>query len=279
MFVKQPKEYKVGITEIRQITDLVKSKYCFDFSQYAVSSFQRRIKRVLEIYHLENVDELLEKLTVESSFCDEFIEEITVNTTEMFRAPSMWKTLKETIVEKLKTKSDIKIWHAGCSSGEEVFSMAILLEEMGVRDKVTIYATDVNNKVIDTAKKGEYPARNMVLNEANYLRFGGNADFKKYYTESAGKATLNQDLLRNVRFQVHNLAQDKAFKKFDLVMCRNVMIYFDKVLQDEVYHLFHNSLHHHGYFVIGSKESMIWCSIKHRFKVVNEKERIYQVVA
>ncbi len=278
MIVKQPKEYKVGINEIRQVTSLLKNRYDFDFTEYAVSSLQRRIIRVLGLYNLDGIDDLLKKMILEKEFHNTFIEEITVNTTEMFRAPSMWKSLRENIFEKLKTKSRIRIWHAGCSSGEEVYSMTILLKEMEIYDKVTLYATDLNTQVIESAKKGVYPIRNMELNEANYQRYGGKENFSDYYSVSGHTAKMDQSLLSNVRFLVHNLAQDDSFLKFDLILCRNVMIYFDKVLQDNVFKLFHKSLNNHAYFVIGSKESMIWCSINNKFKIIDDKEKIYQVL-
>ncbi len=278
MLIRRPQEYKVGVQEIREIVELLKTKYNFDFSQYAISSFRRRIIRVLDVYKLKDVEDLLRKLTIDKEFHHEFIEEITVNTTEMFRAPSMWKALKGTIINELKKKGCLTIWHAGCSSGEEVFSMAILLEELGIKGQINIVATDINNKVIEVARKGEYPLRNMKLNEENYKRFGGALNFKKYYTIEGNKASLDSNLLKNVQFKTHDLAQEDPFEKFDIVLCRNVMIYFDKVLQDKVYRLFYDSLKPKGFLVIGSKESMIWCSIKNKFRIINEKERIYQAI-
>ena len=276
--MKEIKEHKVGIIEIRMITKLMNDLYCLDFSQYALSSFKRRIIWVLDKFSIQNVEELLKKLRNETNFYQTFAEEITVNTTEMFRDPEMWKVLKEEILTKLEKKTHISIWHAGCSSGEEVYTMAILLDEMGIKDKVTIYATDINNSVIEKARKGEFRIRNMELNAANYKRFGGKLNFEKYYTQNKSTATMNPTLTNNVEFSIHNLAQDKPVKKVDLILCRNVMIYFDKVLQDKVFQLFHASLKINSYLVIGSKESMIWCSIKNKFKRVSDKEKIYQVI-
>lgn len=268
----------VGLTELRKLADFIHFKYKFDFSHYAVASFQRRVVRVMEINKFNTIDDLIKKLSTDSLFYDDFLKEITVNTTEMFRDPGLWRALRENILPELQNKTTIRIWHAGCSSGEEIYSMAILLKEAGFNGNVKIWATDINSKVIDTAKEGKYPIRNMELNEANYLRFEGKKLLKDYYTVKDGFAFMNKDLLTNVTFKIHNLSEKEVFCKFDLILCRNVLIYFDKVLQDDVFKLFHESLNRHAYFVIGSKESMIWSSINHKFKIVNDREKIYQAV-
>jgi len=268
----------VGLTELRKLSDFIRYKYNFDFSHYAVASFQRRIMRVMEIHKLNTIDDLIKKLAASVTFYDDFLKEITVNTTEMFRDPSLWRALRENILPELKNKTTIRIWHAGCSSGEEIYSMAILLKEAGFNGNVKIWATDINSNVIETAKEGKYPIRNMELNEANYSRFEGVATLKNYYIEKDGFAFMDKNLLNNVTFKIHNLANKEVFCKFDLIMCRNVLIYFDKVLQDDVFKLFHESLNRHAYFVIGSKESMIWSSISNKFKLINDREKIYQAL-
>lgn len=271
------KDHQLTIKEIKKIIDAVHKVYNFDFSNYAFSSLQRRLNRIITLYKFKAVDELIEKLLADKMFFGEFLEEITVNTTEMFRDPEMWKTLRQTILKQIEHKSFINIWHAGCSSGEEVFSMAILLKELGIYDKTKLLATDINKTVIERAKSGTYAMRNMELNGDNYLRAGGTSSLEIYYETEGAKAIMHQDLLRNVSFRVHNLAMDSHFAKFDLILCRNVLIYFDKNLQEKVFKLFTDSLLKQGYFVIGSKESMVWSSFNSKYKLINNKEKIYQL--
>lgn len=276
--VNSDKQHNVGIQDLRKLTDAIHLKYDVDFSHYAMSSLQRRIVRVLSMYKLDSIDELISKLRLDKDFFDEFVEEITVNTTEMFRDPSMWVELKKELEERVKNNRTIRIWHAGCSSGEEVYSMAIMLKEMGLLDKVKVFATDINDNVISVAKKGEYPKKHVLVNTANYNKFNPEGDFSEYFTEDDKSMKMDVSLVSSVYFKNHNLTCLEPFSKFDIVLCRNVMIYFDKVLQDKVFDLFHESLYKYGLLVIGARESMVWCSISNKFKLINEKERLYQKV-
>lgn len=271
------KDHQLTIKEIKTIIEAVHKVYNFDFSNYAFSSLQRRLNRIITLYKFKSVNDLIEKLSVDKIFFGEFLEEITVNTTEMFRDPEMWRILRQTILKKIEHKSFINIWHAGCSSGEEVFSMAILLKEMGIYDKCKLLATDINKSVIERAKSGVYAMRNMELNSENYLRAGGKSSLENYFEVENSTAIMHSDLLSNVSFRVHNLAMDSHFAKFDIILCRNVLIYFDKDLQERVFSLFTNSLLKQGFFIIGSKESMVWSSFNSKYKLINNKEKIYQL--
>lgn len=271
------KDHQLTIKEIKKIIEAVHKVYNFDFSNYAFSSLQRRLNRIITLYKFKSVDDLIEKISTDKIFFGEFLEEITVNTTEMFRDPEMWRILRQTILKKIEHKSFINIWHAGCSSGEEVFSMAILLKELGIYDKCKLLATDINKSVIERAKSGIYAMRNMELNSENYLRAGGKSSLENYFEVENSTAIMHSDLLSNVSFRVHNLAMDTHFAKFDIILCRNVLIYFDKDLQERVFNLFTNSLLKQGYFIIGSKESMIWSSFNSKYKLINNKEKIYQM--
>lgn len=268
---------EIDIADLKRITELVKTKYNYDFTNYAMSSFKRRILRILELHNL-NVDELIKKL-YEPNFLDDFLNEITVNVTEMFRDPPFWRVLRDDIIPAIMLNHQkIRIWHAGCSSGEEVFSMAIMLKEMGILDNVSVIATDLDTNILETAKAGVYNLKNMELNEKNYIRYQGTASLSKYYKESNGKAVMDKTLIENVSYRKHDLVKGEVFNKFDLVLCRNVMIYFNQTLQNEVLKKFHESLFKYGYLAIGSKESLIWCDIASKFIVVNNEEKIYKKI-
>jgi chemotaxis protein methyltransferase CheR len=226
-----------------------------------------------------SVDALIKKLTETPMFIHEFLDELTVNVTEMFRDPNFWRIMREEVIPAiLLNHKQFKIWHAGCSSGEEVLSMSILLKEMGILNEVQLFATDLDSNILERAKSGTYTLKNMELNEKNYIRFQGTGSMKDYYKEENGYAVFNKELLANVTFRKHDLVLGEVFNKFDLVLCRNVMIYFNQSLQNEVLKKFHESLFKYGYLAIGSKESLIWCDYANRFIVVNNEEKIYKKI-
>jgi chemotaxis protein methyltransferase CheR len=244
-----------------------------------MSSFKRRIKRLLDLYKFKNVDKLISVLETNSDFFEEFISEITVNVTEMFRDPTFWKILKEQILPNILLQHDkINIWHAGCSSGEEVYSMAITLQEMGILDKTKLVATDLDTAIIKKAQNGVYSMKSMELNRKNYARYGGVHALDDYFKELNGEALMDKSLMQNVSFRRHDLVQGAVFSKFDLVLCRNVMIYFNQALQNIVLNKLHEGLFKYGYLAIGSKESLIWCEIANKFIVVNNEEKIYKKI-
>lgn len=270
---------EIEISELRKLTEVVKQHRGYDFTNYAMSSFKRRIVRVLELGKFSSVEQLIRKLKEEDGYVDEFLEEITVNVTEMFRDPSFWRMVRDHIIPNILLNHDtVSIWHAGCSSGEEVFSMSILLKEMGILNKAKIIATDLDKGVLDKAKKGEYLLKNMELNQKNYIRFQGIGNLSDYYTSSNGKAIMDKSLIEGVSFREHDLVRGAVFNKFDIVLCRNVMIYFNQTLQNEVLKKLHESLFKYGYLTIGSKESLIWCDIANKFIVVNNEEKIYKKI-
>ncbi|MDH5474201.1 MAG: protein-glutamate O-methyltransferase CheR [Cyclobacteriaceae bacterium] len=267
----------IEIADIKKIAEVVKRKYNYDFTNYAMSSFKRRIQRILDYFKISSVDALIKRLSDDASFFEEFLVEITVNVTEMFRDPSFWRVLRDDIIPAIMLNHDkIRIWHAGCSSGEEVFSMAIMLRELGVLQNSQLIATDLDKEILKRAKSGKYSLKNMELNEKNYIRFQGNSSLKDYYSEQKGVAVMDPSLVENVSFREHDLVKGEVFNKFDLVLCRNVMIYFNQSLQNEVLKKFHESLFKFGYLIIGSKESLIWCDIANKFIVVNNEEKIYK---
>ena len=268
----------IDIADLKRISEFIYQKYNYDFRNYAMSSFKRRVLRIMELKKL-SVDALLKRLSESPAFINEFLDELTVNVTEMFRDPSFWRIMREEILPAIMLNhKQFKIWHAGCSSGEEVLSMSIMLKEMGVLQDVTVIATDLDVNILEKAKSGTYPIKNMELNEKNYIRFQGVRNFKDYYHEDNGNAVFNKELLMNVSFRRHDLVMGDIFNKFDLILCRNVMIYFNQTLQNEVLKKFHESLFKYGYLAIGSKESLIWCDYANRFIVVNNEEKIYKKI-
>lgn len=268
----------LDIADIKKITHLVKTKYGYDFRDYAMSSFKRRMLRILELKSL-TADTLLRKLTDQPEFITEFLDEVTVNVTELFRDPSFWRLLRDEIIPNIQLNNkEFRILHAGCSSGEEVISMAILLKEMGIADRVTITATDIDPTILDKARDASYPMKSMEVNEKNYIRYEGKNKLSAYYREDNGKAVFNKDLLNNVTFRQFDLVTGEPFNKFDLILCRNVMIYFNQALQNEVLKKFHASLFKFGYLAVGTKESLTWCEYANRFLCINQDEKIYRKI-
>lgn len=268
----------IDIADLKRISELIYQKYNYDFRNYAMSSFKRRVLRIMELKKL-TVDSLVKRLNEQPSFIYEFLDELTVNVTEMFRDPSFWRVMREEVIPSiLLNHKQFKIWHAGCSSGEEVLSMTILLKEMGILQDVTIIATDLDLNILERAKMATYPAKNMELNEKNYIRFQGSSTFSNYYKVENGNAVFDKELMMNVNFRRHDLVLGEVFNKFDLILCRNVMIYFNQNLQNDVLKKFHESLFKYGYLAIGSKESLIWCDYANRFIVVNNEEKIYKKI-
>ncbi len=269
----------IEISELRELTEFIKSKHEYDFTDYAMSSFRRRVFRFLELYKIASVSMLIEKLKSEPDFIDNFVDEITVNVTEMFRDPSFWREVRDHIIPNiLLNHKKINIWHAGCSSGEEVFSMSILLREMGIDDRVRLIATDLDTTILERAKKATITLKNMELNQKNYVRFQGTKNLSDYFNIVNDKAVIKPEIVDSISFREHDLVKGGIFNKFDLVLCRNVMIYFNQTLQNEVLKKLHESLFKHGYLIIGSKESLIWCEIANKFIVVNNEEKIYKKI-
>ena len=223
----------------------------------------------------EHFSDFLSKARSDESYFKHMVEEITVNVTEMFRDPDFYRTLRTEILPILATKPFIRIWHAGCASGEEVFSMAILLKELNLLDRSLLYATDLNPTVLDIAKKGLFPLRTIQQYAENYRIASGKKDFSDYYTANYGHAKFSDELINKMVFSQHNLITDGSFNEFDLILCRNVLIYFDKDFQRVALELFDKSLSKLGYLALGTKETIKFSSIQHRYKQF-EKEKIWK---
>lgn len=268
----------IDLKDLRSIITVVKDTHGFDFSEYAISSFKRRIIRIFEIFNFNTTEELILKIKSDKAFYEKFLKEVTVNTTEMFRDPSFWRYLKDKVLPNLDKNANVRIWHAACSSGEEVYSMAILLKELGMYDKAIIHATDINDDVIATAKNGVYYARNMELNQSNYQRFEGKGKLEDYYKLDGDKVKFDPSLLKNVTFKTFDLVQGAPFSKFDLILCRNVLIYFNLELQDKVVSMFSSCLYSGGQLAIGSKETISWCKSAKNYHVESIEEKVYKKI-
>lgn len=273
------KTVEVEIADLRKITEVVKAKYGYDFSDYAMSSFRRRIQRIIELFQFGSVEAVITKLENDATFIETFLAEVTVNVTEMFRDPSFWREVRDHIIPNILLNHDsINIWHAGCSSGEEVMSMCILLKEMGILHKANIIATDIDKPILAKAKKGQVAIKNMELNEKNYIRFQGKYSLAHYYEEKDGMANIDPTLFAGVSYRNFDLVKGEVFNKFDLILCRNVMIYFNQNLQNQVLKKLHESLFKYSYLAVGSKESLIWCEVANKFIIVNNDEKVYKKI-
>lgn len=271
-------ELEIELSDLKKLADAILTKYGYDFGNYAMSSFKRRVILVLKKNGLKTVDQLIQRLVHDSTFFEQFIIDITVNTTEMFRDPTFFKYLREKILPILNTRPEFNIWHAACSSGEEVLSLAIVLQEENMLHRAKVYASDINHVVLKKSQEGRYPIRNLELYQQNYTNSGAKGTFTDYYITKDNEILFNPQLLQNVKFKHHDLAVDHHFFKFDLILCRNVLIYFNQDLQNRVFDLLHSSLFLGGFLALGAKESMVWCKIADKFESVNEVEKVYKKI-
>lgn len=262
--------------ELKDLLESIRYNYGYDFTEYAEASVIRRITHFMKANKIGTVQELGKILQSEESAFARFVLEFTVNVTEMFRDPSFYKSLREKVLSRLATYPVIKVWIAGCSTGEEVYSMAILLKEEGLLDRSMIYATDINQRALQAAKEGIYRMDLMKAYTSNYQKAGGKTSFSDYYTAKYDSAMIDKSLKQNVVFSIHNLAVDSSFNEFQLILCRNVLIYFNQSLQNKVINLFYNSLSPFGYLALGSKESLLFSDRQKEFSDVEKREKIYR---
>lgn len=270
--------YIINDGDVEILINKIFQKYGYDFSDYSYTSFKRRVDRVIINYRILSFKNLLNKVLTDQVFFNTFLEEITVNITEMFRDPDFYKTLRDNVIPDLAKNPIIRIWHAGCSSGEEVYSMAILLKEAGVLEKSLLYATDINQQVLESAKSAKFPIDNMQGYNQNYLNSGGLNSLSNYYTVNSGKAIFNDEFRNRMVFSPHNLGIDQSFNEFNLILCRNVLIYFNRNLQDRVVKLFSNSLSKQGYLALGLKESIDFTSSKKDFELFSKASKIWKKI-
>jgi len=257
------------------LNDLV-DHYGYDFTGYSEASLIRRVDRFMAREHIPNLTVLRSLVTGDPDYFRHLVEEMTVNVTEMLRDPLFYKVIREEVIPVLATYPFIRIWHAGCSTGEEVYSMAILLQEAGILHKSRLYATDINPGVIEQAGSGIFPVSQMKKYSENYILSGGKNDFSSYYTSNYNLAKFDDRLSENMTFATHNLAADSSFNEFQMILCRNTLIYFKKNLQSRVLELFDHSLDMLGFLALGSKESLRFSSIDFKYRQSATGQKIWR---
>ncbi len=262
--------------ELNILLNELYDSYGYDFTNYARASLKRRINRLLVIDRLPSFAELFYKVKTDPVYVNHVVEEITVNVTEMFRDPAAFKMIREKVLPVLATHPFIRIWHAGCATGEEVFSMAILLEEANLLHKSLIYATDLNSSVVENIKKGIFPMSQMKQYSENYIQAGGKEEFSNYYTAKYDWAKFHDKLKSKMIVATHNLVSDRSFNEFQLIFCRNVLIYFDKELQEKVLTLFDDSLEKLGFLVLGAKENLRYTKLFPVYDQMEQKQKIWR---
>jgi chemotaxis protein methyltransferase CheR len=262
--------------EISLLLEGIHRHYGFDFRQYARASLRRRLWRRVHAEGLHTISGLQERVLHDRLAMERLLLDLSINVTSMFRDPGFFAAFRAQVVPALRTYPFVRVWNAGCSTGEETYSLAILLREVGLYDRTRIYATDINEAVLASAKEGIYPLAKMQEFTENYLAAGGTRSFSDYYRAAYDRAQLDRSLSENIVFAAHNLASDRSFNEFHVIVCRNVMIYFDRELQDRVHKLFVDSLAPFGMLALGRKESMAHSLHTSEFDVVDDQERIYR---
>lgn len=263
--------------EMRLLIEAIFLKYGYDFRDYSEASMTRRCEFLLARYEMKSLIDLMKRILNDRVFFDQFLSHFTVTTTEFFRDPEFFKSLRENVFPYLKTYPRLNIWIAGTSTGEEVYSLAILLKEAGLYERSTIFGTDINTEAMAKARSGIYALESMQQFTKNYIAAGGSAGASLYYTADYGSARMLPEIRENIVFSEHNLVKGGVFAEFQLILCRNVMIYFNRALQNQVLHLFRDSLCPKGFLALGKKETVQFSTSAHHFGPVDAENKIYQL--
>lgn len=262
--------------EVECLIQALHLRWGYDFRGYSRPSLRRRIARYLAECNYARIVDLQHDLVRDKQRCQHFVRGLTINVTDMFRDPVFYQVLRSAVIPELRSHPFIKIWHAGCSTGEEAYSMSILLQEAGLGDRAVIYATDINSKVLEQARKGVYHERTLNTARENYRLGGGVASFDDYISTGYERFIMAPELKKNMVFTTHDLVVDQAFGEMQLVICRNVLIYFRRELQERVLTLFYQSLDLGGFLGLGIKESLNAFPNMNSFRAVNADVRLYQ---
>ncbi len=262
--------------EIQLLLEGLFRYYGFDFRDYAIASLKRRIWNTIRAEQLTSVSALQDKVLHDPACLERFLLGLSVNVTAMFRDPSFYLAFRQKVVPLLRTYPFIRIWHAGCSTGEEVYSMAILMQEEGLYHRCRFYATDMNEMVLKQAKTGIYPLKLMQEYTQNYLYAGGKHSFSEYYTAAYDNAIFRSSLKENIIFSQHNLATDGSFNEFNVILCRNVLIYFNQSLQERVHQLLYESLSHFGVLGLGRQETIKFTPHEQYYEALEKREKLYR---
>ncbi|MFS0634390.1 protein-glutamate O-methyltransferase CheR [Mesobacillus foraminis] len=264
--------------EIDLLLEAAARLYGYDFRNYSYSFIQRRVRHCVYKEKLGSISALQEKILRDPAVMDSLLADLSINVTEMFRDPGFFKSIRTKVVPLVKDSPKIRIWHAGCSSGEEVYSMSILLYEEGVFDKAEIFATDINPAMLEKAKRGSFPLEEMQHYTKNYLEAGGKRAFSEYYKAVKDRVFFHPFLSEKVQFSQQDLAKGESFNNFDIILCRNVLIYFNRNLQNEVHKLLYNSLSHSGFLGLGKREGIKFNSYEDCYGEIDASERLYRKI-
>ena len=267
---------KIENIEISLLLEAVFQRYGHDFRHYARASVERRVRLFAEKAQCHRVSDLIPKILHNEDVFENFLLQLSIPVTEMFRDPPVYGHIRSVVLPVLKTYPFVRIWHAGCASGEEAYSLAILLKEEGLYERSGIFATDFNDTVLQKAREGIYDLSNVKLFTRNYQHSGGKVSFSEYYHAHYDAIVMDQSLRENITFANHNLASDVVFTEAQLILCRNVLIYFDRDLQNRVLELFRESLARGGFLVLGTKESLMFSTVRDDFQIIDEKSKIYK---
>lgn len=262
--------------EVDLLLDAVFRRYGCDFRPYARASVDRRVRQFLKCSGCASVSEIIPRILRDRTFAGALIQQFSISVTEMFRDPLVYLAIRREIVPLLKTYPHVKIWHAGCATGEEVYSMAILLKEEGIGERASLFGTDFNDSVLEKAREGVYPADKMKEFTRNYQQAGGATSFAEYYHAGYESAVINSGLKKRITFANHNLVTDGVFGEMHLVFCRNVLIYFNKPLQSRALRLFTDSLVRGGFLCLGTKEDLQFTEVRDDYDVIDARARIYR---
>jgi chemotaxis protein methyltransferase CheR len=274
--MRSAKKEDIEKIELDLFLDAIYQRHGYDFRNYARASIRRRVRHVLDKSGCARISEMVPRVLYDEAFALSVIYDFSITVTEMFRDPEIYLSIRKNVVPYLKTYPFIRVWHAGCATGEEVYSLAILLQEEDLYDRATIFATDFNEAALEKAKEGIYSLDDIRQYTLNYQRAGGTHSFADYYHAQYASAIMNQSLKSNITFANHNLVTDGVFGEMHLIFCRNVLIYFDKTLQSRVLGLLTDSLNYGGFLCLGSKETLQFSDVAERFKVIDERGKTYQ---
>ncbi|HEY2395235.1 MAG TPA: protein-glutamate O-methyltransferase CheR [Rudaea sp.] len=263
--------------EMRLLLDAIYHRYHFDFRAYATPSLKRRLRAAMQRFRCDTLSQLQDRALHEPALFPALLDYLTVHVSEMFRDPSYFRALRETVLPVLRTYPSLKVWVAGCSAGEEAYSMAILLHEEGLLARSLIYATDINPRALQRAEAGVFDVASIAGFTDNHRRSGAPVSLSDYYMAAYDSAVFNKALKKHIVFSDHSLATDSVFAEVQLVSCRNVLIYFDRGLQERAIGLFRDSLCHGGFLGIGSKESLRFSRHADAFATVSAEDRIYRL--
>lgn len=270
------KNTEIENIEIVLLLEAIYKRYGYDFRSYARSSIERRIRNFLSSSGVNSISEMIPRVLHDEEFFSLLARNFSVSVTEMFRDPFVYKSLRKNVIPLLRTWPHFKVWHAGCATGEEMYSMAILLKEESLYNRATIYATDFNEVVVKQAREGIYPIDRLQQATRNYTEAGGTSSFSDYYHARYEAAVIEESLKKRITCSAHNLATDSAFGEMHLIFCRNVLIYFNRELQNRVIRIFTESLVNGGFLCLGTKESLQFTDFAGQYEEVDKKAKIYK---